>query len=230
MRAFLSKSVRSPAVTLVTGLTVLVLGGCGEPEDLPSPGADGLVVMHWWDEKKPSPPAYLQAQRMAQLDAKFGALEFSDVMMRLPGRDGVVYVTAPYANYARPASTDKLPTTLAPTKPAASPNSAPLRDGIRMGAVPNQPIDGPVRFIGVWSDEVFIGRADQALFDENENRMRLNGVEFSASGNRHRTEWAALSQDQEPTFGPLASLPPAPAITAALAALPSPLVLPPIRR
>ena len=58
-------------------LTVLLVTGCGAQNDLPAPGADGLVVVHWWDEKKSGPPAYMQAERLAQGDAEFKKLEFS---------------------------------------------------------------------------------------------------------------------------------------------------------
>ena len=39
----------------------------------------GLVVVHWWDEKKAGPPAYLQADSVAQADMEFGKLDFSGV-------------------------------------------------------------------------------------------------------------------------------------------------------
>lgn len=186
---------------------LLLLSGCGAPDDLPAPGADGLVVVHWWDEKKPGPPAYLQAEKVAQGDAEFGKLEFSRVMMRLPGEQGVAYIVAPWARYDRGQA-----------------------DAIVMESEKERPMDGPVRFFGVWNEDVFIGRADRAVFEEAKHRMRLDQVEINVSGNRHRTAWAALSQDQPPAFGALAPLPAAPSITAALAALPVPLVLPPMRQ
>lgn len=231
MHKALPDSLRSAAVTLVTGLALVALGGCGAPDELPPPGADGLVVMHWWDEKNPAPPAYLQAQRVAQLDAKFGKLEFSGVMMRLPGSDGVVYVTAPYAVYQKPEPTEEASSASAhKATTTPPPEGSPEKNGIVMGADPKQPIDGPVRFIGVWSGELIMGRAAQAVFEGTERRMRLDQVEFTVKGLRQRTAWAAITQHQTIPFGELLRMPDAPALTAALAALPSPLVLPPMRQ
>jgi hypothetical protein len=193
--------------------------------------------MHWWDEKTPAPPAYLQAQRVAQLDAKFGKLEFSGVMMRLPGSDGVVYVTAPYAFYQKPeAAADGSLATPAPTSaPTSAKDTNQENDRIIMGADPDQPVDGPVRFIGTWSGDAIMGRAAKAVFESAERRMRLDQVEFTVNGLRQRTEKAAITKAQsdpygELAFGELARMPDAPALTAALAALPSPLVLPPMRQ
>jgi hypothetical protein len=194
-------------VLVVVALLALALGGCGAPDDLPAPGADGLVVVHWWDEKKAGPPAYLQAEKVVQGDAEFGRLEFSAVMMRLPGEDGVVYVTAPLAVYDRGA-----------------------KEEITLGADPQRPVDGPVRFVGLWNGDFFIGRAANGIFEEKSHRMRLEQVEIVSNGVRQRTAWAAITQSQTIPFGELLRLPDAPALTAALAALPSPLVLPPIRQ
>lgn len=192
---------------VVVALLTLALSGCGAPDDLPAPGSDGLVVVHWWDEKKVGPPAYLQAEKVAQGDAEFGRLEFSAVMMRLPGEDGAVYVTAPLAVYDRGATEE-----------------------ITLGADPQRPVDGPVRFMGLWNGDFFIGRAAKGIFEEKSHRMRLEQVEIVARGVRQRTAWAAITQNQTVPFGELVRLPDAPALTAALAALPSPLVLPPIRQ
>ncbi len=198
-------SLRSLGFIACSALAFLT--GCGAPDDLPAPGADGLVVMHWWDEKRPGPPAYMQAERLAQGDAEFKSLEFSSVLMRLPGEDGVVYVTAPRASYDRGAANE-----------------------ILLGALPDRPVDGPVRFIGTWNGDLFMGRATQAVFEEASHRMRLDEVEITTRGLRQRTAWAAITRTQSVPFGALIRLPDAPALTAALAALPTPLVLPPMRQ
>jgi hypothetical protein len=207
MHVVSSRSSRALCALVVAMCTVLVLGGCGTSAALPAPGADGLVVVHWWDEKKAGPPAYLQADSVAQADMEFGKLDFSGVMMRLPGEDGVVYVYAPRALYDRGA-----------------------KDEVILGADPQRPVDGPVRFIGVWNGDPFMGRAAQAVFEEAKHRMRLDQVEITAKGLHQRTAWAAITQSQSVPFGELVRLPDAPALTAALAALPSPLVLPPMRQ
>ena len=186
--------------------TTLALSGCGTPDDLPAPGADGLVVMHWWDEKKTTPPAYMQAERLVQSDAEFKKMEFTSVMMRLPGEHGVVYVIAPQATYERGAANE-----------------------IQLGPWKDRPVDGPVRFLGTWNGDFFMGRAAQAVFEEATHRMRLDQVEMSANGLRQRIEWVAIAQDQAVPFGEVKRLSDAPALSAAMAALPSPLVFPPMR-
>jgi hypothetical protein len=207
MRSLTSIPWCHAAAPVAATLATLALGGCGAPEELPAPGADDLVVVHWWDEKKAGPPAYLQAEKVAQGDAEFGKLEFSTVMMRLPGADGVVYVSAPRALYDRGA-----------------------QEEIILGTDPTRPIDGPVRFMGVWNGDLFMGRAAKGVFEEASHRMRLEQVEIASNGLRQRTAWAAITQSQSVPFGELVRLPDAPALTAALAALPSPLVLPPMRQ
>jgi len=197
----------APCALVAALVTLVALGGCGAPDDLPAPGADGLVVVHWWDETKAGPPAYLQADSVAQGDAEFGKLEFRGVLMRLPGQDGVVYVSAPWALYDRGA-----------------------KDEIILGEEPGRPVDGPVRFIGVWNGDLFMGRAAKGVFEEASHRMRLEEVEFTTKGLRQRTAWAAITQSQSVPFGELTRLADAPALTAALAALPFPLVLPPMRQ
>lgn len=207
MRAAFASFRRISAAAVTALMALLLPTGCGAPDDLPAPGADGLVVVHWWDEKKPGPPAYLQAEKVAQGDAEFGKLEFSTVMMRLPGEDGVVYVSAPRAQYDRGA-----------------------KEEIILGADPARPLDGPVRFIGVWNGDLFMGRAAKGVFEEASHRMRLEQVEIASNGLRQRTAWAAITQSQSVPFGELVRLPDGPALTAALAALPAPLVLPPVRQ
>ena len=186
--------------------TALALGGCGAPDDLPAPGADGLVVMHWWDEKKTTPPAYMQAERLVQSDAEFKKLEFTSVMMRLPGEHGVVYVLAPQATYERGAANE-----------------------IQLGSLKDRPVDGPVRFFGTWNGDLFMGRAAQAVFEEATHRMRLDHVEIFTGGLRQGFASVAIMQDQGPRSGAINHLSDAPALTAAMAALPSPLVFPPMR-
>lgn len=195
------------ALAYLVGALALMLGGCGGGEDLPAPGADGLVVVHWWDEQRRGPPAYLQAERVEQGDAEFARLTFRTVMMRLPGTDAVAYVNAPHAVYERGA-----------------------QDEIVLGAAPQQPVDGPVRFLGTWGGTVFMGRAARAVFDEATHRMRLDEVELVGDGVRQRTAYAAISTSQPVLFGELVRLRDAPALTTALAALPAPLVLPPLRQ
>jgi hypothetical protein len=198
---------RGPSALVTALLVLLVPTACGTPDKLPAPGADGLVVVHWWDEKKPGPPAYLQAEKVVQSDAEFGRLEFSTVLMRLPGDEGVIYVSAPLAVYDRGA-----------------------KEEIILGAQPDRPVDGPVRFIGVWNDNLFMGRAAKGTFDEANHQMRLEDVEINSDGVRQHLKWAALDQKRQVPYGGTERLADAPGVVAALAALPAPLVLPPLRQ
>jgi hypothetical protein len=207
MSSAMPTSRSAPCVGFAALGMALLMSGCGAPDELPAPGADGLVVVHWWDEKRAGPPAYLQAEKVAQQDAEFGKLEFSAVMMRLPGAEGAVYVTAPLARYDRGATEE-----------------------ITLGADPQRPVDGPVRFVGLWNGEFFMGRAAKGIFEEKTHRMRLDDVELVGSGVRQHFAWAAITQAQAVPYGGTKRLADAPALTAALAALPSPVVLPPIRQ
>jgi hypothetical protein len=144
---------------------------------------------------------------VAQLDAKFGKLEFSEVMMRLPGSDGVVYVTAPYAEFNRAATEE-----------------------IILGTHKDRPVDGPVRFIGRWNGDLFMGRAQRGKFIETGREMSLHDVEIVGSGARQHVVWVAINQVGELPYGGTKRLTDVPALTAALAALPVQLALPPMRQ
>jgi hypothetical protein len=196
-------SSRKVALWLV--LAVFVVGGCGNKETLPPPGAQGLVVVHWWDEQG-GLPAYLQAERVKQQGSVFEELEFITVLMRLPGQGGVVYVSAPRAHYQRDAAEE-----------------------VVLSALKDQPVDGPVRFLGLYQGDVFVGRADKAVFEETTHRMRLDNVEIIYQGLRERTAFVAISEEKNIPYGKLERMSDAPALTAALGALPMPLVLPPVR-
>jgi hypothetical protein len=164
------------------------------------------VVEHYLDEVG-SLPAYLQAERVIQAGSVFEELTFLSVLMRLPGQNSVVYVGAPQAFYKRDAAEE-----------------------IVFSALSGQPIDGPVRFLGTYQGDVFIGRADKAVFEESTHRLRLDQVEIVFQGLRQRTAFVAISEDRMIPIGKLERMPDAPALTAALGALPNPLVLPPIRK
>jgi hypothetical protein len=186
-------------------LAFCLVSGCGNKDTLPPPGAQGLVVVHWWDEQG-GLPAYMQAEQVKQQGSIFEELEFITVLMRLPGQGGVVYVSAPCAHYQRNAAEE-----------------------VVLSALKDQPIDGPVRFLGTHDGDVFIGRADRAVFEESTHRMRLDQVEIIFQGLRERTAFVAISEQRDIPYGKLERMNDAPALTAALGALPSPLLLPPIR-
>jgi hypothetical protein len=192
------------ALSCLAALSALLVS-CGKKEQLPPPGAERLVVMHWWDESG-GPPAYMQAQRLKQDGAVFQKLEFYEVMTRLPSQGGVAYITAPRAYYERGASEE-----------------------IILSAVENTPSDGSVRLVGSWQGDLFMGRADKAVFEESTRRMRLDNVELIYQGLRQSTKFIALTEDRMIPFGTLQRLADSPALSAALAALPANMQFPPMR-
>lgn len=196
--------------TIIVVVLACALCGCGETDVPPPPGAPGLVVLHWWDAKG-GPPAYLQAHDMKQQGAGFDKVDFTQVLMRLPSEGRAFYVTAPHARY------DKLKT-----------NSVTFDAGEDDAGKPH-PIDGPVRFFGIDDGVPFIGRADIAIFDCKTQRLRLDVVEIVNQGLRQYIATVTLSRAGV-TTGKTDRLPDTPALTAAMAALPRPLDLPPISR
>jgi hypothetical protein len=215
-------AVDSPAIALrsgmrgpglhpcIVGALALALAGCGESEAPPPPGAPGLVVLHWWDAKG-GPPAYLEAHDLKQQGSTFDHIEFTQVLMRLPSEGRVAYVTAPHATYNKGQA------------------AAVVLDAGTDGAGNPRVMDGPVRFLGSTDGVPFIGRADVAVFDHDTQGLRLDNVEIVYEGLRQYTTSATLNRKQLDTKK-LNPLPSVPALTAAMAALPRPLDLPPISR
>jgi hypothetical protein len=186
--------------TLLAACAV-ALGGCGNDEKLPAPGASGLVVVHAWD-RPGEPPARIEAHQIEQQDSSFGELVLRDVLMRLPKSDGVVYLAAPKAIYAAQAAT-----------------SIVLEGRTRAD-------DGPVRFNGIWRGKLFVGRAAKASFDQRTRTMHFDDVEIASEGLCQWTATADIGEGAAIAYGSTRRQPDVPAIYAALAALPQPLALP----
>lgn len=83
----------------------------------------------------------------------------------------------------------------------------------------------PVHFSGQWRGQLFSGRAQHASVDPKNRSMHLREVELVYEGGCQRTVDALVHQDAVP-FGHFERLPDTPAVIAALAAVPQPLVLP----
>jgi hypothetical protein len=189
----------APAALLGGLLLCGLLGGCGADSAPTEAGTSGAVVVHVW-EHPGLMPARIEARHVHQVDPAFNELTLEGVVMRLPKADGVVYLSAPFANYAQ----DK---TMA----------------IRLYGPPGA--DGPVRFNGVWRGKLFVGRAAEATSLQHSHAMRFDDVEMVSEG---VCQWTASSEvlENRLPFGKTERRMDVPAVVAALAALPQPLSLP----
>ncbi len=187
------------AGALAAGALIGLLGGCAQGTAPAEAGSSGSVVVHVW-EHPGLMPARIEARRVRQVDAAFSQLTLEGVVMRLPKADGVVYLTAPFADYAQ-------------EKPIA----------LRLYGPPGA--DGPVRFNGVWRGKLFVGRAAEATSLQHSHAMRFDNVEMVCEGVCQWTASAEVLESRLP-FGRTERRMDVPAVVAALAALPQPLHLP----
>ncbi len=188
------------ALATLAGILAM-LSGCGSEEKLPPPGASGLVVVHAWDRPGEA-PARIEARHIEQKDSTFRVLLLEQVMMRLPKSDGVVYLSAPKGSYDADSATAIVLT----------------------GRSSDD--DGPVRFNGVWRGKLFLGRAAKASFDQRSRTMHLDTVEIASEGLCQWTETADINEGSSISYGKTLRKPDAPAVFAALAALPQAMALP----
>lgn len=195
----------SPALPRLA-LFALILVGCGEVAEPSAPGVDGTIDIRWWDNKGGA-PALLRAQGVKQLDGGFDRLDFSHVVLRLPGKDGVAVISAPRASYR-----------------------AKERISVTLDSGTDVDQEGSVRFLVTQDGQPLVGRAMRAEFERESRTLLLKSVDVLWQGQRQRTEWAKLSEDKPYEWGPMKALPGLPALTAAIAALPLPLELPAIEK
>lgn len=176
-----------------------LLGGCVSGDAPAEAGASGPVVVHVW-EHPGLMPARIEARHVHQVDPSFDELTLEGVLMRLPKADGVVYLSAPLADYAQEKAT-----------------------AIRLYGPPGA--DGPVRFNGVWRGKLFVGRAAEATSRQHSHALRFDDVELVSEGVCQWTASAEVLEGRLP-FGRTERRMDVPAVVAALAALPQPLDLP----
>jgi hypothetical protein len=195
-----------------TALVCVVLAGCVAKPPLPPPGARGGAVFHLWDTAGGEPVGILASavlHRGGFDRSNSGRLELSDLTIRLPfgkGNDGgILLVRSPSAEIDL-ANRDAEQVTLRT----------------------------PVQFCGIWMDSPMTGRADSAVIDRAARTLTLRGVELVHQGAVTITDRATitdLGQDAERrmTTGSIEKLSAPPAVAGALAALPTPLLVPPLR-
>jgi hypothetical protein len=189
----------APAALLGGRLLGGLLGGCAGDSAPADSGSSGAVVVHVW-EHPGLMPARIEARRVHQVDPSFNELALEGVVMRLPKADGVVYLSAPFANYAQDKAT-----------------------AIRLYGPPGA--DGPVRFNGIWRGKLFVGRAAEAVSMQHSHAMRFDDVTMVCEGVCQWTASAEVLESRLP-FGRTERRMDVPAVVAALAALPQPLNLP----
>lgn len=193
-------------------LICLVLAGCVAKPPLPPPGARGGAVFHLWDADGGEPVGILASavlHRGGFDQTNAGRLELSDLTIRLPfGRGidgGILLVRSPSAEIDL-ANRDAEQVTLRT----------------------------PVQICGVWQGSPMTGRADSAQIDRAARTLTMLGVELVHQGAVTITDRATITdpgqgRERRMTTGSIQKLPAPPAVAGALAALPTPLIVPPLR-
>lgn len=190
-------------------LIVLLCTGCGEVEEPAAPGVDGIIDLRWWDTKAGGgAPALMRARGVKQIDGGFDRLDFSRVVLRLPNASGVAMISAPRAKYrAKQLISVRLD------------NGDDQRD-----------VEGAVRFLVSHDGQPIVGRARCAEYDREMRILTLTSVEVVREGQRQWLAWVTLGEDGPKAWGEVKALPPMPALTSAIAALPLPLELPVVEK
>ena len=87
-------------VSVAAGAGVLLLGGCGAPPALLTPGAREVTFQLWGPPGEP--PMVIQAEQLTQVQAgSFNHLRFRAVSVRRPLENGVLVLTSPGGEYVR---------------------------------------------------------------------------------------------------------------------------------
>lgn len=85
------------------GLTVIMVGGCDDPDPLPPPGARGPIRLWRWDAER-ADPMTLVAAGVRQVAGRPGSaeavLDLEQVRLRAPFSGGIAEVAAPSGRYA----------------------------------------------------------------------------------------------------------------------------------
>lgn len=86
----------------MVGVLILSLTGCGDPAQLPPPGAEGPIHVWRWDKGRDQ-PVKLTAARLRQVSGKAGTsnatLELSEVVVHVPFAGGQAIVSSPDGRY-----------------------------------------------------------------------------------------------------------------------------------
>jgi hypothetical protein len=175
---------------------------CACQDDAPPPpaGAEGPVLMREWKSDS-TEPITVWAQTVTQRDKEFKQLDLKPVLVRMPFKDKIIYISAPKAVY-----------------------NAGSRNAVQL--------DGPVIMFGTEGDNCIAGRADRALVDPEERTAELMYGEVISGGYIYEAGKRILFNQNTRKFSEGDNkFTRAPAVvTAALAALPQPMVLPELHK
>lgn len=131
-----------------------LLAGCGAEAPLMTPGARE-VTFHLWGEPG-APPTVIQAERLTQESGDFTRLRFEDLRVRSPYADGVVVLEAPSGTYAKDE-----------------------RDTLKL--------EGPVRISGSMRGDPIAGAAHRATVRDADRAIELFGADgVGAAEDEHR--------------------------------------------
>ncbi|MBA3709172.1 MAG: hypothetical protein H0W83_10185 [Planctomycetes bacterium] len=186
------------------------LGGCLDKPTLAKPGASGHIVFHLWGQPG-MPPTVFRTDDLTQEGSRFDHLVMRPVEIRRPFEEGIVFIHSPKGQYS---------------SPKAEAGSTAAENTIQL--------DGPVRIAGSWRGEPVVGLAQSAVMRRSQLRSdrRLDMTDVVLLTRGSLGTYRTLSFDEEGHMGfttyhqePKQS----PALSAALAALPHPLVFPEFR-
>lgn len=186
----------------------MLLGACSGPAQLPPPGAEGPIVIHLW--KGGDEPMEVVGGEITPLRADMRQARLAPVLLRAPHRGGVLCLAAPAATYALEGGRDRLGI-------VAGPEHGPR----------------PVELSGLMRGAAIVGRARDARLEGRNRTVELVDLLLVRDGVLTRAERASMDGERieaDPVAGQPLTAPAPPAVTAALAALPSPLALPRYRR
>ncbi len=183
---------------------IVVVAGCGDPEQLPPPGVQGPIVMHQWRDDG-RPPLVVVARELIQGDAGLSRLDLEAVLVRMPFQGGTLFIAAPRARYER--SAERMQVRLEGDQRAR------------------------LKISGELGGEPLIGTAAEAWYDDIDKTLILERVELYVGGGSEIHKHVRVISDQTLNFRGKAShdVPP-PGLATVLAALPRPLVYPEFKR
>jgi hypothetical protein len=214
------------AAPLVLGLAVVLLAACGEQAPLLKTGGYGTSTFLLWQEPG-RPPLLMQTENFRQEDELFQHMHFEDVLVRCPSPDAVIYLRAHDAEVRAGSSG----ITAAPDNPAAPQGAPSAKSGAQHSAAvlagdpanADEAADTRLDLATVYSSDGNGGRlADGVHLAGSDHGLPVVGV---ASEVRVRpVDHAVVCEHLRMSSGAGA-----PALAAALGALPHPLVLPEIR-
>jgi hypothetical protein len=189
-----------PALSLISGFLLLGLAGCGVQDTVDEPGVRGPVVFRIWDRAaraSDAPPTVVRADAVRQTSSGFDDLEMLPVLIRRPVSDGVLWVHAPSGTFKA---------------------AAKAADGDRAQEIA---LAGPVHFTGILGGIPVSGCASDAAVPRGGSHLELHDIQFVRGGSLLTAPRAELVEGAIRADGPVRIGPGAPALTAALAALPS---------